>query len=157
MLGDVGLTWSSKDCLVGCQEVSATSVGITQRVGTAITARKAIIETLKMPWHTRKRAACVTVILWVLVESFATKPMGSARVKMVLQVLSVIGVQNVTKSGSPIAPCIKVPRSSIAAAPRRGSLHSSCSPDFGYSSRLQQKQKANQNVDKSLFPLFVFR
>ena len=46
------------------------------------------------------------------------------------------------QSGSPIAPCIKVPRSSLAATPRRGSSHSSYSPDSGYSSRPQHDERA---------------
>lgn len=46
------------------------------------------------------------------------------------------------QSGSPIAPCIKVPRSSLAASPRRGSGHSSYSPDKGYSSRPQHDERA---------------
>ena len=46
------------------------------------------------------------------------------------------------QSGSPIAPCIKVPRSSLAATPRRGSSHSSYFPDFGYSSRPQHDERA---------------
>jgi len=49
------------------------------------------------------------------------------------------------QSGSPIAPCIKVPRSSLASAPRsrgRGSSHSKYSPERGYSSRPQHDERA---------------